>query len=207
MPTIPLSNLPEITGPQEGRAVALVGSFAPVHEGHLDALLSAALAVERVDDSVNALTLVPNSSEYVRRKLGDVAGLWRFRPRVDAIMRTSTSFDIPTYVDDISGRVVGLDQINHIAPLTIEQSLGFDAARTYFVVGSDQLMTMEEHLSGTNNRAVCVERPGRHEEVKQHLQTSWVKEALVSGRFLVTSRANMAHDISSTNIRCADATG
>lgn len=201
MPIQLLSEQPPSSPRDEGRAVALVGSFAPVHDGHFDALLSAACAVEQVDDRVEALTLVPNSSAYVRRKLGKIAGLWRFQHRVESILNAEPDHETPTYVDDISGARIGLEQINYLAPRTIEERLGFDSTRTYLVVGSDQLLSMEEHLSGTNNRAVCVIRPGRHEEVEPHLRTSWLKAALHDGRFIVTRRANMDYDVSSTDIR------
>ena len=186
---------------QNGRAVVLVGSFAPVHDGHFDALTSAVKAVERHDTFVEAAMLVPNSDAYLTRKLGSCASEWPYSKRVKTIACRHPEHEVPTFVDDISGSQIGLGEINLAVPQTIERHLGFTALDTYFIVGSDQLLSMEAHLSGTQNRSVCVLRPGRIDEIKPYLTASWVKESLRAGRLLITTRKNMDTDISSTDCR------
>lgn len=71
IPTIrPLSETQPTYG-RRGDAVVMVGSFAPIHEGHFDALHSASDAVIAGGKNVDALILTPNSGEYLRGKLGE----------------------------------------------------------------------------------------------------------------------------------------
>lgn len=187
---------------REGNAVGLVGSLAPIHSGHIDALQSAGRAVANHDGSVEALVLIPNSSEYVQRKLGKVAARWwSFLERVDMISNLDTYFDIPVFVDDISGADIGLEQINDVAPITIEERLGLEGRNTYLVVGSDQLPSMEDYLSDMERKAVCVIRPGHHDEIQDSMNQKWAKQAIAERRLLVTLRSNMENDISSTEVR------
>lgn len=185
---------------RQGNAVVMVGSFAPIHDGHFDALHSASNALTRQGALVESLILTPNSEEYLNSKLADESNEWPYERRIKFIRERTPHLVIPTYVDDISGRLAQEKQINNFVPGTIQRQLGFSATQLYFVVGSDQLLSMEEHLT-TNGRAVCVLRPGNMSEVQEQLKIQWLADAAQSDRLIVTERGNMQHDISSTAIR------
>lgn len=189
---------------REGNAVVMVGSFAPIHDGHLDAAHSASAALINRGHSVESLILAPNSSEYLEIKLAEESYEWPYERRVEYILGRDPHPTIPTYVDDISGRLAQEKQINDFVPKTIQRRLGFDALQLYFVVGSDQLLSMESHLSEGDGKAICVLRPGSMQEVQERLKISWVSDATASERLIITERQNMKQDISSTAIRrCA----
>ncbi len=186
---------------REGNAVVMVGSFAPIHDGHFDAIHSASAALINRGHLVESLILTPNSSEYLENKLAEESSKWQYEHRVKLIQDKNPHPTIPTYVDDISGYLAQEKQINNFVPETIKRRLGFDALQLYFVVGSDQLLSMKSHLSEKGGNAICVLRPGNMDEIKEHLGISWVSDATTSGRLIVTERSNMEEDVSSTKIR------
>ena len=194
--------LSEVSLPHErqGSAVVMVGSFAPIHDGHFDALYSASNALIRQGTAVESLVLTPNSTEYLSNKLASESTEWPYERRIQYIQDRPSHLSIPTYVDDISGRLAKEKQINTFVPETIRRRLGFNATQLYLVVGSDQLMSMEEHLSA-DGRAVCVLRPGNMDQLQTQLKVAWLTEATESERLIITKRSNMQHDISSTAIR------
>ena len=182
-------------------AVVMVGSFAPIHDGHIDAITSAKHALIAKGVAVEALVVTPNSSEYVIDKLGGGQGGWPYDERVHRILSLPAIDCTPTYVDDLSGPAAGIDQINDYVPKTIEQCLGIASCRLFFVVGSDQLPSMREHLSN-GGRAVCVIRPGREHISEFCIRSeSWASAAFNDNRLIVTGRKNMDNDISYTQIR------
>ncbi len=184
-----------------GAAVVMVGSFAPIHEGHVDAITSAKRALTSKGVAVETLVIAPNSSEYVVDKLGSEQGGWPYDRRIDRILSLPTIDRTPTYVDDLSGLAARENQINDYIPHTIEQFLGITPCRLFFVVGSDQLPSMEDHLSN-GGRAVCVVRPGREYISDPCIESeSWAMTALCDERLIVTTRENMRSDVSSTQIR------
>lgn len=184
----------------QGNVIVMVGSFAPIHEGHMDALISAKRAISLGAPPANTLVITPNSAEYVARKLGDEGEVWTYERRIEAIISLLGKSQELIYVDDISGPLAGEEQINDYIPLTIEERLGALSCQLFFVVGSDQLPSMEQHLS-QKGRSICVVRPGRDNILKSCLRMSWAKEALMEKRLIITPRANMTQDISSTDIR------
>lgn len=190
-------SLPEA---RQGSAVVMVGSFAPIHDGHFDALHSASNALTHRGALVESLILTPNSEEYLNNKLADESNEWPYERRINFIRNRIPHLIIPTYVDDVSGRLAKEKQINNFVPGTIQRQLGFNATQLYFVVGSDQLLSMEEHLTA-NGRAVCVLRPGNMDEIQDQMKIRWIAEANQSERLIITERSNMQHDVSSTAIR------
>jgi len=189
------------TDSREGNAVVMVGSFAPIHDGHFDAVHSASAALINRGHSVESLVLAPNSSEYLQNKLAEESDEWPYERRVEYILGRDPHPTIPTYVDDISARLAQEKQINNFVSETIQRRLGFDALRLYLVVGSDQLLSMEAHLSEGDGKAICVLRPGSMDEVQERLKISWISDATASERLIITERGNMEQDVSSTAIR------
>ena len=190
------------TLPRSGNVVAMVGSFAPLHNGHLDAVYSASKALTERGIYVESAVFIPNSDEYLSRKLCDDNTIWTYERRIDKIYASDiTHLGVPVFVDDVSGRTVGLEQINNRVPDTIKRHLGFTACQTFFVVGSDQLLSMEAHLENEENRAICVLRPGNLDNVQKYLSLPWVMKALEAERFFITEREDMINDISSSKIR------
>ena len=122
-----------------------------MHDGHIDVLDSATKAVSQRDSLVSAITIVPNSTEYVRNKLGEAAETWTMNRRIREIEKRARLLPIPTYIDDVSSKSIGLGKINEVVPRTIERFLGYSSIQSYFVVGSDQVLSMEEHLANDNN--------------------------------------------------------
>ncbi len=204
MPEIPkIKTLSEtlMTDSRKGNAIVMVGSFAPIHDGHFDAVHSASAALINRGHSVESLVLAPNSSEYLQNKLAEESDEWPYERRVEYILGRDPHPTIPTYVDDISARLAHEKQINNFIPKTIQRRLGFDALQLYLVVGSDQLLSMEAHLSEEEGKAVCVLRPGSMDEVQERLKISWISDATASERLIITERGNMEQDVSSTAIR------
>jgi nicotinic acid mononucleotide adenylyltransferase len=201
-----LSGVSRVENPS-GDVVAMVGSFAPIHDGHFDAVRSACMALARNGHDLDSIVLAPNSTEYVYRKLGDDYGGWTFERRILEILSRDINYKAPVYVDDWSGRVAGLDHINDYVPKSINRSLGIAACQVNLVVGSDQLLSLEYHLADKENRAICVLRPGRPGLTDSQFKTSWVLDALDSGRLIVTERENMEVDVSSTDIRISSIAG
>lgn len=113
-----------LTGDRMGCAVVMVGSFAPIHGGHLDAVRSASTALLQRNIPVEALVLTPNSTEYVQRKLGNEQGQWTYERRIEKILEQEPHTEITTYVDDISGLTARHEQINDHVPITLRQHLG-----------------------------------------------------------------------------------
>lgn len=168
-----------------------------------DAVQSASAALINRGHSVESLVLVPNSSEYLQNKLAEESDKWPYERRVEYILGRDPHPTIPTYVDDISACLAQEKQINNFVPETIRRHLGFDALQLYLVVGSDQLLSMESHLSDREGKAICVLRPGSMDEVQERLKISWISNATASERLIITERENMEQDVSSTAIRRA----
>lgn len=186
---------------RQGSAIVMVGSFAPIHKGHFDAVYAASTALLDRCVEVESIILTPNSAEYVEAKLPDYHQQWTYERRVGRILDQEPHSYIPTYVDNVSGYTAKHEQINKHVPLTVRRHLGFSASQLYLVVGSDQLLTMESHLNDQANRAVCVLRPDNLDALEEHLELPWVAAAVASDRFIITEREDMKNDISSTAIR------
>lgn len=184
-----------------GSAVVMVGSFAPIHKGHFDALHAASTSLLDRGINIESLILTPSSAEYVEAKLPDYHKQWTYERRIRRILDQDPHPYISTYVDDVSGYSAKKEQINGHVPVTLRRHLGYSANQLHFVVGSDQLLTMETHLENEANRAVCVLRPNNLDAINENLKLPWVAAAIASDRFLITERADMENDISSTAVR------
>lgn len=80
----------------KGLVLAMVGSFAPVHYGHLDAMRTAKKTVNDYFGQTDAVVFAPNSDAYVSIKLDDKHGEWDFSRRVAEFQAVKNSIDVPT---------------------------------------------------------------------------------------------------------------
>ena len=62
----------------DASGLVMVGSYAPVHDGHFDAMRSAEKRLMAMDD-VAGCVFAPNSDSYVLKKLQDDQGIWSYR--------------------------------------------------------------------------------------------------------------------------------
>lgn len=182
-----------------GSTLVMVGSFAPVHYGHLDVMKSAERAVNNHVGRVNAAVFAPNSDSYVSIKLNDTLGEWSFDRRIAEFGAIRSTLDAPMFVDDISGLTPPEKSISEEVIKTVSQRLGVLACQAILVVGSDQIASMRPHLE--TNRAVCVVRPNYEEHVQEAMRESWLQEAVSKGRYIFTSQEDPDLVISSTAIR------
>lgn len=183
----------------EASALLMVGSFAPVHNGHLDAMESAERTLIANGEDIAGNIFVPNSDSYVLQKLNDTKGRWNFDRRVSEFLKKEATTNLSLYVDDITGSAPPELSISEEAIKTSSELLGIQATSLVLVVGTDQMESMRPHIE--TNRAVCVIRPGYDEHLSKMLEKKWFKQAAENGRFILTNRQNILDDISSTAIR------
>jgi len=181
-------------------ALVMVGSFAPIHAGHIDAMQSAESAfLKQYNERLIAKVFAPNSDSYVSIKLNDKNGEWNFDKRVSEFDKLDSEFDITAYVDDITGKNPPEKSISDEVIATVSRKIGIAASKVVLVVGSDQLASMKPHIQ--NNRAVCVLRPGSLDVLLKYKDQEWFERAFYDGRYIITTRTDMIKDISSTAIR------
>lgn len=177
----------------------IVGSYAPVHEGHFDAMRSAEKRLMIQDHDIAGNIFAPNSDSYVLKKLRDTQGAWNFNRRVEEFVTRESGTSSKSYVDDITGTAPPELSISEEVIDTVSDKLGIRACNLVLVVGTDQINSMQSHLE--RNRAVCVLRPGSEAVIRDVINEDWFKEATSENRLLLTSRENIRVDISSTQIR------
>lgn len=177
----------------------MVGSYAPVHNGHFDAMRSAERRLLTTGDDIAGNILAPNSDSYVLKKLNDEDGVWNFDRRISEFISRSSGTESVSYVDDITGSKPPEKSISESVIDTVSSRLGIKACRLVLVVGMDQIRSMEPHLD--SNRAICVLRPGYESQLQEVAQDDWFVDAIDTKRLLLISRENTEMDISSTVIR------
>ena len=183
----------------KGLVLAMVGSFAPVHYGHLDAMRTAKKTVNDYFGQTDAVVFAPNSDVYVSIKLDDKHGEWNFSRRVAEFQAVKNNIGVPTFVDDITGSIPPEKSISEEVIQTIKQKLGVFAYQIVLVVGSDQIRSMRPHLD--NNRAVCVIRPNFEKHMYEAAQEEWLQKAISERRYIMTPQNSPNLIISSTAIR------
>jgi nicotinic acid mononucleotide adenylyltransferase len=179
--------------------LVMVGSYAPVHEGHFDAMRSAERRLLIEDDDIAGNVFAPNSDSYVLKKLHDTHGIWNFGRRVNEFTARGSGTSSRSYVDDITGLIPPELSISEEVIETVSHRLGIKACNLVLVVGTDQISSMQSHLD--YNRAICVLRPGSEGILQNVITKDWFNEATSENRLLLTSRENIKVDISSTEIR------
>lgn len=178
--------------------LVMVGSYAPVHDGHFDAMRSAEKRLMAMND-VAGCVFAPNSDSYVLKKLQDDQGVWNFNRRVDEFVTRESGTVSTSYVDNITGLTPPERSISEEVIDTVSYRLGVRACNLVLVVGTDQVASTRPHLE--YNRAICVLRPGSEEILGDVIDEDWFKEATRDSGLLLTSRENVEIDISSTQIR------
>lgn len=177
----------------------MVGSYAPVHEGHFDAMRSAERKLAFQGDDVAGNIFAPNSDSYVLKKLQDDDGVWNFSRRVNEFITRDSGTLSRSYVDDVTGNTPPERTISEEVISTVSDQLGLRACNLVLVVGTDQITSMQPHLE--SNRAICVVRPGYRDKLHDVMSQDWFIDATDRGRLLLTSRENVEVDVSSTAIR------
>lgn len=189
--------------PCDGNGAILVytGSFAPIHAGHVDTMKAAASALHEQCEEVDAAIFVPKHDLSLKTKLGGTANRWGFENRVGSLAAyVPTLESIPSvYVDDITGRDTYRDTVGSEALRTIAQ-LGVATTRAVMVVGSDRIDTAETLLP--SNAVICVRRPRYMNEVEEGVaKHTWLREAIASGRYIITDPEDSTIVTSSSHIR------
>lgn len=184
----------------DASGLIIVGSYAPVHRGHFDAMRSAERHLLATGDDVAGNVFAPNSDSYVlNKKLGDEDSVWSFDRRVSEFLSRDSGTESLSYVDDITGATPPEKSISESVIDTVSDKLGIKACSLVLVVGMDQIRSMEAHLD--TNRAICVLRPGYESKLQDVAQDDWFLDAINDERLLLTSRENTEIDVSSTVIR------
>jgi len=180
-------------------ALIMVGSFAPLHPGQIDAMESAERVLLSIGDSAAGAVFAPNSDSYVSVKLNDTDGKWSFDRRVSHFLGKDAKLATPVYVDDITGKTPPERSISEEVIDTVSKQLGTKACNAVLVVGSDQILSMKAHIE--RNRVICVLRPGYINALYEHENDAWFKDAVYEHRFFITTHMDMASKLSSTAIR------
>lgn len=183
----------------DASGLVMVGSYAPVHEGHFDAMRSAERRLRAGGDDVSGAVFAPNSDSYVLDKIQDKDGVWNFERRVREFLERDRSTLSTSYVDDMTGSKPPEKTISEEVVATVSGRLGIKACNLVLVVGADQVGSMQPHLE--ENRAICVIRPGYEGVLRDMMSQDWFADATRCERLMLTSRKNIELDISSTTIR------
>lgn len=190
------------------KVVVLIGSYAPVHQGHVELLANVANWYLEHDVPVRAVVMAPNSEAYVRNKLTKAGSphheLASIRNRLDAITEFAPSAlpdsNVMTVVDDISCmQVEGLGFINNLSTENIASRFGCRPSDIVVAIGADQLGSMRHYWK--HNECVVVSRPGQNATMFELLRAPWVQRALRRTKITIIDRPEGCVSLSSTAIR------
>lgn len=120
----------------------IVGSYAPVHDGHFDAMRSAERRLLKDGDDIAGNIFAPNSDSYVLKKLNDKDGVWNFNRRISEFVSRRSGTESVSYVDDITGSKPPEKSISESVIDTVSSRLGIKACSLVLVVGMDQIRSM-----------------------------------------------------------------
>lgn len=181
-----------------------VGSYAPVHQGHVDMVTAGVNAFLNRGYDVSCAVFSPNRDKHVSTKYQTEY------PELDMSFNTRIKLmqeflpgilpnNVRVVIDDVSGQ-------NESKPLAFTQTItsalqqtGLKAKNIGIILGSDNVRSLESHVSRHNT--VCVTRPGYNEQLYAILHRKWVTKALIEGQLIITDRPEGAVTISSTEIR------
>jgi len=191
----------------EGKILVLIGSYAPVHQGHVELLNNAANWYIEQGITVKAAVLAPNSESYVTRKLSNSGyhlELGSITNRIQTISEfvpdTLPDSDVITVVDDLSCiEVDGHGFINTITVKNIAKRFGCKRSDVVMIVGADQLGSMKGYLK--HNDCLVVSRPGQNDQMFELIRVPWVQRALRMFKLTIIDRPESCVSMSSTEIR------
>lgn len=192
----------------DGSAVVLVamGSYAPMHKGHIAMMEAADQAVRREGDVPIAAVFSMHCEDHVRAKIlptrpdapistdTRITQANAVRPEV---LRTGT----PTFLDTWDARMPGGPRSFTDIMTRIVNTLEASEIRNVTpvaVFGSDNGVSMRAFARW--GQAVCVIRPGHEQEADRYIAEPQMKTALRQRRVLITERDDRTV-ISSSDIR------
>lgn len=189
-------------------AVVLIamGSYAPMHKGHIAMMEAADQAVRREGDTPIAAVFSLHSAEHVRAKI------WPTRPdapistdiriaQAEAVLPDRLRSGTPTFIDSWDARMPGGPRsftdimIRIVNILEVSQIRNVTAVAVF---GSDNGVSMRAFARF--GQAVCVIRPGHEQEAERFILEPQMKTALRQRRVLVAHREDKT-EISSSEIR------
>lgn len=190
----------------DGKIIVLIGSFAPIHLGHIELINNAANWVVSQGRTVRSAVLVPNSQTYVENKLRDsphrhIASLEeRLAKMEDFTPCFLAETETPVFIDDVSCRYVPDGALlNVISISNITVLFNCEPEDIIVVLGSDQLKSMQPYWRRTES--VVFARPGYNDEMYAMLRKRWVHKALRLFKLSIVERPEGCVSTSSTQIR------
>lgn len=192
----------------EGSAVVLVamGSYAPMHTGHIAMMEAADQAVRREGDVPIAAVFSMHCEHHVRAKilptrpdapLSTDTRMMQANAVRPEVLRTGT----PTFLDTWDARMPDGPRSFTDIMIRIINTLEATEIRNVTpvaVFGSDNGVSMRAFSRW--GRAVCVIRPGHDQEAERYIAEPQMKMALRERRVLITERDDRTV-ISSSDIR------
>jgi len=179
----------------DGYVLFMLGSFAPFHDGHIDAIVSAENALQNMGYSLSAVVISPHGDKYVSDKIGD--NHWTVNRRMDRIISSGISCSSPMIVDDLSFNTKATHNITQVAVDNISENLNISSDKIIIAVGSDNIQTLAPNIK--DNKVVCVIRPGFDNVIDVIGSCSSFRDNICN--LIITTRENDKFDINSTNIR------
>lgn len=189
-------------------AVVLIamGSYAPMHPGHIAMMEGADQAVREEGDVPVAAVFSLHSEDHVRAKI------WPTRPdapistdtrlaHIEAVLPDRLRGGTPTFVDTWDARMPGGPRSFTDIMTRILNTLGASQIRNVTAVavfGSDNGVSMRAFARW--GQAVCVIRPGHEDEAAPYILEPQMKTALRQRRVLIAQREDRTV-ISSSDIR------
>lgn len=200
----------EIRAAARGRNAAVLvamGSYAPMHQGHVDLMDAADKAVRDNGHVPIGAVFCLHSEARVRAKIHPLhpeapvhtdTRVMQARHVLPKYLKSGT----PTFLDTWDATMPGgprsfTDNMIRIVR-TLEQ-LEVRWVTPIAVFGSDNAVSMRAFAR--HGYAVCVNRPGHEDPVKRIAAELQMAQALRTGRVVIADRAPDAADISSTDIR------
>ena len=185
--------------PPDGYVLFMLGSYAPFHEGHDDAITSAERAFLDAGYKIAGIVIVPHSDLYVGNKIHETE--WNIDRRIDSILDSKISCKSPLYLDDISHRHPALKKVNQIVLGTMKRT-GIDPSRIVIVVGADNLKSMAPYIS--SHKVICLRRPGYETSLSILKANESFSRNLPN--LIIANRQRASDDISSSLIRVGKST-
>lgn len=203
-------NFPQIKASahsQNAGVMVVMGSYAPMHRGHIDLMEAADKAARASGYTPIGAVFCLHSEARVRAKIHPVHP----NAPVQTETRVMEAFKVlpkylesgtPTFLDTWDATMPGgprsfTDNMIRIVR-TLEQ-LEVRWVTPIAVFGSDNAVSMRAFAQ--YGHAICVNRPGHEDPGKRIAAEPQMVQAIRSGRVIITDRAPDAPNISSTDIR------